>query len=68
MNLKLNIKNKFIILVVIFATILSGVALFISSRTITKMVDESYQERTDEIAATVARVIDSEAAGKLPKN
>lgn len=42
MNLKLNIKNKFIILVVIFATILSGVALFISSRTITKMVDESY--------------------------
>ena len=65
MNLKLNIKNKFIILVVIFATILSGVALFISSRTITKMVDESYQERTDEIAATVARVIDSEAAGKI---
>ena len=65
MNLKLNIKDKFILLVVIFATILLGVALYISSRTITKMVDESYQERTDEIAATVARVIDTNAAKTL---
>lgn len=67
MNLKLNIKKKIIILIVIFATILSGVALFTSSRTITKMVDESYQNRTDEIAATVARVIDADAAEKLTK-
>ena len=61
MNLKLNIKKKIIILIVIFATILSGVALFASSRTIAKMVDESYQNRTNEIAATVARVIDANA-------
>lgn len=67
MNLKLNIKKKIIILIVVFATILSGVALFVSSRTITKMVDESYQNRTDEIAATVARVIDADAAEKLTK-
>ena len=67
MNLKLNIKKKIIILIVIFATILCGVALFTSSRTITKMVDESYQNRTDEIAATVARVIDADAAEKLTK-
>ena len=67
MNLKLNIKKKIIILIVIFATILSGVALFASSRTITKMVDESYQNRTNEIAATVARVIDADAAEKLTK-
>ena len=67
MNLKLNIKNKFIILVIIFATILSGVALYFSSRTITNMVDESYKERTDEIAATVARVIDADSAEKLTK-
>lgn len=65
--MKLNIKNKIVILVAVFATILSGIALFISSRTITDLVDESYQNRTNEIAATVARVIDSEAAEKLTK-
>ncbi len=65
MKLKLNIKNKIIILVIIFATILSGAALMISSGTINRMVDESYQNRADEIAATVARVIDADAAEVL---
>lgn len=65
MNLKMSLKQKFIILVIIFATLLSGVALWISSRTISNMVDESYQNRANEIAATVARVIDAEAAQSL---
>ena len=65
MHLKLNIKNKFIILVAIFATILSGVALFISSRMITKIVDENYQYQTNELAATVARVVDAKASETL---
>ena len=65
MDLKMNIKKKFIILVIIFATLLSGVALLISSKTISDMVDETYKNRANEIAATVARVIDADATEKL---
>lgn len=43
MNIRLNLKNKFIIMVVVFATLISGAALLLSSRTIADMVDESYR-------------------------
>ena len=65
MNIRLNLKNKFIIMVVVFATLISGAALLLSSRTIADMVDESYRSRANEIAATVARVVDPEATEKL---
>ena len=55
--MKLSLRKKIIIVLVVFAVLLSSVAAFVSWRTISRMSDRQYKNRADELAATVARVI-----------
>ena len=63
--MKLSLRKKIIIVLVVFAVLLSSVAAFVSWRTISRMSDRQYKNRADELAATVARVIQVEDAKLL---
>ena len=67
MALKISLGAKFVLLLIAFAIVLSGVSLVISYRAIEGMNDEHYLGRADEIAATVARVVDVQDLAKLQK-
>ena len=63
--MKLSLRKKIIIVLVVFAVLLSSVAAFVSWRTISRMSDRQYKNRADELAATIARVIQVEDAKLL---
>ncbi len=63
--MKFSLRKKIVILEIIFALLLSSVAAIISKRIIEKIVDTHYQERADELSATIARTIDPETAKAL---
>ena len=67
--MKLSLRKKIIIVLVVFAVLLSSVAALVSWRTISRMSDRLYQNRADELAATVARVVQAEDAKRtISKN
>ena len=58
--MKLSLRNKTAILLIIFALILSASGIAMSNRVIGRMLDERYKASADELAATIAQVIDPE--------
>lgn len=63
MGLTLKTKTTFVILVI--AIILSGTSITISNRIISKIVDANFRDKADNLAKTVALMVDNNAAAKL---
>lgn len=63
MRLTLKAKTTFLILVI--AIIFSGTSITISNGIITRVVDSNYREKAENLARTVAMMVDNNAAAKL---
>lgn len=60
-----SLRYKIVSLLVVFAVLLAGVSVLVSYRTVDKMNDHHYLSKANEIAATLARVIDTDDAARL---
>ena len=60
-----SLRYKIVSLLVVFAIVLAGISVFVSYRTVERMNDRQYRSKADEIAATLARVIDLDDAVRL---
>ena len=63
--LKISLGNKLALLLLVFTVGLSGVALVVGLRVVDDMNSQHYTNRANEIAATVASIIDADDAAKL---
>lgn len=63
--MKLSLGTKITLAFVAFAIVLSGITLAIGYRIVDDMNSQHYMRKADEVAATVAQVLNPEAAEKL---
>lgn len=63
--MKFSLGTKITLAFVAFAIVLSGITLAIGYRVVDDMNSHHYMRKADEIAATVSRVVDTDAAAKL---
>lgn len=63
--MKFSLRSKTILLIVIIAVIFGTASIVVSSIFINRMIDNSYISRSDEIAHTVAEVVDAEKLAVL---
>ena len=63
--MKFSLGKKLILAFVVFAAVLSGVALAVGYHILDNMNSEHYMRKADEISATVSSVIDKQDAAKL---
>ena len=59
------LKTKVALLIVIIALILSGTAITITNRIISGIIDTNFRNKADNLAKTVALMVDNNAAAKL---
>jgi len=57
-----SLRSRIALMIAVIAVTLSTVSILVSSHTIQRLVDTSYQERAVEISKTVAAVLDAEKA------
>ncbi len=65
--MKFSLRKKAFFLVVFIAVILSFTTLLLSNGIITNMVDTNYRQKANELAATIAVVIDGDRVASLQK-
>ena len=65
--MKISIRFKIIALILLVAVILSVGSILLSNTLIKNMIDDNYTTRANELAATVAAVIDPEPVSRLNK-
>lgn len=63
--MRLNLKAKTTFLILIIALILSGTSITISHVIISKIVNENYRDKAENLANTVALMVDANAAARL---
>ncbi|MDO4806544.1 MAG: GGDEF domain-containing protein [Coriobacteriales bacterium] len=63
--MRFTLGKKVVLLLVTVSVVLCGIALIVSYRSIDGMNSRHYMDRADEIAATIARVVDAEDARKV---
>lgn len=63
--MRFTLGKKIVLLLIVFAIVLSGVAIAISYGVIDTMNEQHYMAKANELAATVARTIDAPKAQKL---
>ena len=63
--MKFSLGTKITLAFVAFAIVLSGITLAIGYRVVDDMNSHHYTRKADEVAATVARVVNSDSAAKL---
>ena len=63
--MKFSLGTKITLAFVAFAIVLSGITLAIGYRVVDDMNSHHYMRKADEIAATVSRIVDTDAAAKL---
>lgn len=66
--MKISLGTKLTLSLIAFAIALSGLAIIISHRILDTMNDEHYMSKADEIAATVASVVDKQDCKKLKES
>ena len=66
--MKTSLRNKVVIMMTLSAVVLAAVAGIVSQRVIGNMVDSMYQERGNELAATIAEVLDGDEVKVLRDN
>ena len=60
--MRYSLRSRIALMIAVIAVTLSTVSILVSSHTIQRLVDTSYQERAVEISKTVAAVLDAEKA------
>ena len=63
--MKHSLKYKAMVVLVVFALLLTSISAYLSRRTIENMTGQQYRGRADELAATIARVIDVDQVRSL---
>ena len=63
--MKFSLGKKMVLLIIVFAAILSGVSIAISFNVINSLNTRHYESQADETAAVVARVVDAQSVAKL---
>ena len=63
--MKFSLRVKTVILIILFALLLSSVATLVSSQAIRQIVDTSYRSRATDIANTLAVTLDVEKVARL---
>lgn len=65
--MRLSLGKKIVLLLVVFVISLGGIVIGVSYNIVDSMNEHHFLSRANEIAATVARVIDGKSASKLAK-
>lgn len=63
--MKISLGAKTIILIIVIAAIIGATGLIVSSQFINRIVDDSYKNKVDDIAHTMAVVVDADDAAAL---
>ena len=66
--MKVSLQTKAFILIIVVALILGASGVIIGSTFISRMVDNSYKNNSDQLAHTVAAVVDVQKVEKLKEN
>ena len=67
-KMKVSLQTKAFILIIVVALILGASGVIIGSTFISRMVDNSYKNNSDQLAHTVAAVVDVQKVEKLKYN
>lgn len=65
--MKTSLRGKTIVMIVLFAVIIGASGLVVTSRFINGIIDDSYKNKANDIAHTMAVVIDAEDASRLAR-
>ena len=63
--MRLTIVKKTVITIIVFAELLIGISMIMYSRVLTNFNDNNYREKTSDLVATVAEVIDTDKCLRL---
>lgn len=63
--MKNSLKRKTIIMIIIFAVVLSGATIIVSSRVISDLIDDQYKQTANDMSETLAVTVDADAAGRV---
>lgn len=63
--MKISLRAKTIILIILIAAIIGASGLVVTSRFINRIIDDTYKNKADDIAHTMATVVDADDAARL---